>query len=275
MDADQNTVHAGKTTRDTAPGGKRIAVITGASSGMGREFVLALDRAQSFDELWLIARRKDRLEALQEQVRATVRALPLDLGLASSLETYRELLAAEKPSVQVLVNASGFGRFGAFTALPLDDQLRMIDLNDKALVAMTYHTLPYMEPGSCIYQLDSLSSFQPVPYINVYGATKAFVLSFSRALNVELRKQKRGIRVMAVCPGWVRTEFFDHAVLDDTIKYYNRFFNPKEVIDKALKDMKRGKDVSVCGFDIRAQVLLTKLLPHGLVMEIWCKQQKK
>ena len=144
MDADQNTVPAGKTTRDTAPGGKRIAVITGASSGMGREFVLALDRAQSFDELWLIARRKDRLEALQAQVRATVRALPLDLGLASSLETYRELLAAEKPSVQVLVNASGFGRFGAFTALPLDDQLRMIDLNDKALVAMTYHTLPYM-----------------------------------------------------------------------------------------------------------------------------------
>lgn len=275
MDANKNTVPADNIAPGTAPVGKRIAVITGASSGMGREFVLALDKAQSFDELWLIARRKDRLEAMQEQVRATVRALPLDLGLASSLETYQELLAVEKPSVQVLVNASGFGRFGAFTALPLDDQLRMIDLNDKALVAMTYHTLPYMGPGSCIYQLDSLSSFQPVPYINVYGATKAFVLSFSRALNVELKKQKRGIRVMAVCPGWVRTEFFDHAVLDDTIKYYNRFFNPKEVIDKALKDMKRGKDVSVCGFDIRAQVLLTKLLPHGLVMEIWCKQQKK
>ncbi|MGN1445137.1 MAG: hypothetical protein ACI4WV_02480, partial [Eubacteriales bacterium] len=92
MDADKKTVPAGKIAPGSTPGGKRIAVITGASSGMGREFVLALDRAQSFDELWLIARRKDRLEAMQEQVRATVRALPLDLGLASNLETYRELL---------------------------------------------------------------------------------------------------------------------------------------------------------------------------------------
>ena len=255
--------------------GKRIALITGASSGMGREFVLALDRQEKFDELWLVARRRERLEALQNQVRATVRAIPLDLGLPSSLETLKTLLAEEKPDIRVLVNASGFGRFGAFTALPLDDQLKMIDLNAKALVAVTYLAMPYMKPGSCVYELDSLSAFQPVPYINVYGATKAFVLSFSRALNVELKKQGRGIRVMAVCPGWVRTEFFELAVLDDTITYYNRFFNPQEVIERALRDMKKGKDVSVCGFSIRAQVLLTKLLPHGVVMEIWCHQQKK
>lgn len=255
--------------------GKRIALITGASSGMGREFVLALDRQEKFDELWLVARRRERLEALQNQVRAAVRAIPLDLGLPSSLERLKALLAEEKPDIRVLVNASGFGRFGAFTALPLDDQLKMIDLNAKALVAVTYLALPYMKPGSCVYELDSLSAFQPVPYINVYGATKAFVLSFSRALNVELKKQGRGIHVMAVCPGWVRTEFFEHAVLDDTITYYNRFFNPQEVIERALRDMKKGKDVSVCGFSIRAQVLLTKLLPHGVVMEIWCHQQKK
>lgn len=169
--------------------GKRIALITGASSGMGREFVLALDRQEKFDELWLVARRRERLEALQSQVRATVRAIPLDLGLPSSLERLKALLAEEKPDIRVLVNASGFGRFGAFTALPLDDQLKMIDLNAKALVSVTYLALPYMKPGSCVYELDSLSAFQPVPYINVYGATKAFVLSFSRALNVELKKQ--------------------------------------------------------------------------------------
>lgn len=103
--------------------GKRIALITGASSGMGREFVLALDRQEKFDELWLVARRRERLEALQNQVRATVRAIPLDLGLPSSLERLKALLAEEKPDIRVLVNASGFGRFGAFTALPLDDQL--------------------------------------------------------------------------------------------------------------------------------------------------------
>ena len=80
---------------------------------------------------------------------------------------------------------------------------------------------------------------------------------------------------MAVCPGWVRTEFFDHAVTDDTITYYNKYFDADEVVTRALRDMKKGKDVSVCGFSVRMQVLATKLLPHKLVMKIWCKQQKK
>ena len=84
-----------------------------------------------------------------------------------------------------------------------------------------------------------------------------------------------GIRVMAVCPGWVTTEFFDHAVSDDTISYYNRYYTPGQVVERALRDMKRGRDVSVCGFQVRAQVLLTKLLPHRWVMAIWCRQQKK
>ena len=254
---------------------KKIAVITGASSGMGREFVLALDKEQEFDELWLIARRRDRLEALASETRAPVRAIPLDLGEQTEIDKYKDQLAAENPDVRVLVNAAGFGKFKAFTDLSLEEQLAMIDLNDKALVSVTYLTLPYMKEGSCIYQLGSLSSFQPVPYINVYGATKSFVLSFSRALNKELQKQRRGIRCMAVCPGWVRTDFFDRAVVDDTITYYNRYFTPQEVVARALSDMKKGKDVSVCGASIRAQVLLTKLLPHGVVMEIWCKQQKK
>ncbi len=254
---------------------KRIAVITGASSGMGREFVLALDKQEAYDELWLIARRLEKLEALAGQTRAAVRPIALDLGSQTDIDRYRRMLADENPDVRVLVNAAGFGKFRAFTELSLEDQLAMIDLNDKALVSMTYITLPYMQKGSCIYQLGSLSSFQPVPYINVYGASKAFVLSFSRALNKEMQKMGRGIRVMAVCPGWVRTEFFDHAVEDDTITYYNRYYNADEVIQRALRDMKKGKDVSICGFPVRTQVWATKHLPHGIVMEIWCKQQKK
>lgn len=252
----------------------RIAVITGASSGMGREFVLRLAKEQPFDEIWVIARRLERLESLQALVpQAKIRPVAMDLTLPESLEEYKTLLAAENPDVAVLVNASGFGKFGAFEDIELSQQLNMIDLNDKAYVAMTYLTLPYMHEGGEIYQLDSLSSFQPVPYITVYGATKAFVLSFSRALNVELKARK--IRCMAVCPGWVKTEFFDRAVRDDTITYYNRFFTPEQVIDRAVRDMKKGRDVSVCGASIRAQVRLTKLLPHRLVMKIWCRQQKK
>lgn len=252
----------------------KIAVVTGASSGMGREFVLRLAKEKPLDEIWVIARRKDRLESLQPQI-PTVRIRPLawDLTQPQSWEEYRVLLAAENPTVSVLVNAGGFGKFGNFSDIELSEQLNMIDLNCKAYVAMTYLTLPYMQAGGEIYQLDSLSAFQPVPYITVYGASKAMVLSFSRALNVELKKRK--IRCMAVCPGWVRTEFFDRAVRDDTITYYNRFFTPEQVISRALRDMKKGKDVSVCGASIRAQVRLTKLLPHRLVMKIWCRQQKK
>lgn len=252
----------------------KIAVITGASSGMGKEFALALDRQTAYDEIWVIARRKDRLEALQGEVRAKIKAISLDLTDMASIDEFGKLLAAEKPQIQTLVNASGFGRFEAFLNVPLEDYYKMIDLNSKAYVGMTYVCLPYMAEGSEIYQLDSLSSFQPVPYINVYGATKAFVLSFSRALNVELKGRK--IKCMAVCPGWVKTEFFDHAVTDESvITYYNKLWTPQQVINRALKDMKKGKDVSVVGFSIRAQVLATKLLPHRLVMKIWCKQQKK
>ena len=251
----------------------KIAIVTGASSGMGKEFVLELDKVESFDEIWVIARRLDRLTSLSGQTRAKIRPVCLDLTSPSAFDELSSLLEAEKPEISVLVNAAGFGYFKAFTDLPLSDQLNMIDLNEKALVAVTYISLPYMSHGSKIYNLGSLSSFQPVPYINVYGATKAFVLSFSRALNVELRP--RGIRVLAVCPGWVKTEFFNTAVSDDTITYYNRYYEAKEVVLRAIKDMNRGKDVSVCGFPIRLQVFGVKLLPHKLVMRIWCGQQKK
>ena len=251
----------------------KIAIITGASSGMGRCFVEKLDKREKFDEIWVIARRRERLEELQQNVGAKIRPIALDLTKSESFLEYRALLDEVKPEVKVLVNASGFGIFGADCDVSLEDKLAMCDLNDKALVAITHHTLPFMQKGSEIFEIGSLSSFQPVPYIATYAATKAFVLSYSRALNVELKS--RGIRVMAVCPGWVKTEFFDHAVKDDTISYYNHYFTSEEVVNRALKDMKRGRDVSVVGFDIRAQVLLTKLLPHRIVMWIWCKQQKK
>ena len=252
----------------------KIAVITGASSGMGREFARRLDKREKFDEIWVIARRRERLEELERELSAPVRILALDLTKSESIEELKAVLKAENPEIKVLVNASGYGKFGAFADFTLEEQLGMIDLNCKALVSVTYAALPYLKSGSEVYQIDSLSSFQPVPYISVYGATKAFVLSFTRAINAELRKT--GIKMMAVCPGWVRTEFFDRAVVDnDVITYYNKFFTAKQVVTRAIRDMKKGKDVSVVGFSIRAQVLLTKLLPHKLVMKIWLKQQKK
>lgn len=251
----------------------KIAVITGASSGMGREFVYALDRDEEFDELWVIARREDRLRELQPKCRAKVRPLALDLQDRASFAAYRALLESEKPEISVLVNAAGFGLFGMFTEMDMDKQLDIIDLNDRALTAMCHMSIPYMAAGSRIYNMGSMSSWQPVPYINVYGASKAYVLSFSRALGVELEKQ--GIRVMAVCPGWIKTEFFSHAIHDNTVNYFNRYYDPEQVVAKALKDMKRGKDASVLGFPERMQVRLVKLLPVKMVMNTWCRQQGK
>ena len=251
----------------------KCCIVTGASSGMGREFVLQLDAAAVYDEIWVIARRADRLEELQAEVKAKVRPIAADLSSPEGLEELQAVLRQENPQVATLVNAAGFGKFGAFRDMDCGEQTNMIDLNVKALTAVTYLVLPYMRKGSEIYNLGSLSSFQPVPYIGVYGATKAYVLSFSRALNVELKKT--GIRVMAVCPGWVRTEFFSRAVQDDTITYYNRYYSAQEVVSRAIRDMRRRKDVSVMGLPVRMQVRAVKLLPHRLVMWIWCKQQKK
>ena len=251
----------------------KIAIITGASSGMGREFVYALDKDEQFDELWVIARRRERLEALQEKVRARVRVMALDLFEEESFDVMRAALEAEQPEVAVLVNAAGFGVFGPFAERDLQTQLRIIDLNSRALTAMCYVCLPYLKEGSRIYNMGSMSSWQPVPYINVYGASKAYVLSFSRALSQELKP--RGVRVMAVCPGWIKTEFFDHAVTDDTICYYNRFYPPEPVIEKALQDMKKGKLTSVLGFPERMQARAVKFLPVKMVMGTWCKQQKQ
>ena len=252
-----------------------IAIVTGASSGMGREFVLQLSQYVQVDEIWAIARREAALKSLESAV--PVRPVVLDLCENSSFTAFAQLLEAEKPNVKLLVNAAGFGKFGAYHKVPLEDDLRMIDLNCKALVAMTRLTLPYMQAGSHVLQLASNSSWQPVPYITTYGATKAMVLSYSRALNRELKE--KGIRMMSMNPGWVKTEFFNHALqtnADNEVRYYDRIYEAADVVATGLKDLyKTKKDFSIHGLPVQLQVRLVKLLPHSFVMNTWLKQQKK
>lgn len=251
----------------------RIAVVTGASSGMGREFALRVSKMEGIEEIWAVARRSERLEELSKELAIPVRPVVLDLTKRESIARYSELLKAIKPEVAILVNAAGFGHFKAFEEVPLDSYYDMIALNDSAVVGMTYETLPYMKENGKIYNICSVSAFQPVPYINIYSATKAFALSFTRALNVELKT--RGIKALAVCPYWTKTEFFDTARTDDTISYYQCYTEPEEVVDTALRDMRKGKDVSICGRTAKLNAILTKLLPHRFVMKVWCRQQKK
>ncbi len=254
----------------------KIAIVTGASSGMGREFVLQLSGYVDVEEIWVIARRTDALEELKGQVTVPVRAISLDLCKEVSFQSLDGLLNAEKPDVKLLVNAAGFGYFGAYEKVSMEQESAMIDLNCKALVRMTRLVLPYMGPGSHILQLDSLSAFQPVPYITTYGATKAFVLSYSRAMNRELKKS--GIRMMTMNPGWVKTEFFQRAFQtnDGEVQYFDRLYEAKDVVATGLKDLYRSKkDSSIHGLPVKLQVLLVKLVPHRFVMNIWLKQQKK
>ena len=253
-----------------------IAIVTGASSGMGKEFVKQLSSYVKVDEVWVIARREQALKELQALCPYSIRPLAFDLGKDESFVSISALLEKEQPDVKLLVNAAGFGKFGRFEKIPLADELGMIDLNCKALVAMTRIVLPYMHRGSHILQLDSLSAFQPVPFITTYGATKSFVLSYSRAMNAELKGT--GIRMMAMNPGWVKTEFFGRAMETDNadVQYFNHLYEADAVVATGLKHLYRTKkDVSVHGFPIRNQVRLVKLLPHKLVMKIWMRQQKK
>jgi len=251
----------------------KIAVITGASSGMGREFVYHLDKEYDLDEIWVIARREERLNELKIECRTVIRPIPLDLLDTASFTVFRSMLEEYQPEIQFLVNAAGFGLFGTFADMDLDTQLDSIRLNTNALTAFCHISIPFMPEGSSIINLASNSSWQPVPYINVYGATKAYVMSFSRALGMELKSHK--IHVLAVAPGWIKTEFFDHAIHDNTITYFDRYYTAKQVIDKAMKDLKKKKTVSILGFPVRMQVLAIKFLPVNLVMKIWCRQQGK
>lgn len=256
----------------------KIAIVTGASSGIGREFVYAIDRYNVqhglfLDSIWVVARRADRLEELSKDCSTSIRPFSLDLSNPTCVESLGATLAHEAPQVHFLVNAAGFGIFGSFKDNDAKAQLGIVDLNDRSLTAMCSTVIPYMHKGSSLINIGSNSSWQPVPYMAVYAASKAYVLSLSRALGVELRPQ--GIHVMCVCPGWIKTEFFDHAVHDDTVKYYDRFYTARQVVDKAMKDLEKRKPVSILGLPVRMQVRLVKHLPVGMVMKTWCRQQKK
>ena len=247
----------------------KIAVITGASAGIGREFVRAVDQQMQFDEIWIIARRRERLEELKTNCRNTIRPLVLDLSNLDSIDEYRTLLEKEKPELSLLINAAGCGVFGPFAEKDLQKQLSSVTLNSLALTAMCHVSLPYMPKGSSIVNMGSNSAWQPVPYQTVYGASKSYVLNFSRALGRELRP--REIHVMCVCPGWIKTEFQQVAHHDEYIRYVDRWYGPEEVAEQAMKDLKKKKTVSILGRPVRRQVRLVKFLPVSYVMDTWCK----
>ena len=251
-----------------------IAVITGASSGLGKEYVRELDRREAgIDEIWAVARRKDRLAELGRLSRIPVRALPFDLTEKSSIDALAELMAKEKPDIRILINAAGFGKIGSSVDIGLEDTDRMIDLNCRAAVDMTYICIPYMSAGSRIMEICSTSGFQPFQYLNVYAASKAFLYRFSRALRVELFSRK--IKVTAVCPYWIRdTEFIpvaenDHTANKKKIRHYPLSSGVHSVAVHSLMDSRLGLAVSTPGIVCTAHRIAAKVIPAELMMGIW------
>lgn len=253
----------------------KIAVITGASSGMGKEFVKQIDKLYGniLDEIWVLARRKERLEELQEEVNTPFRIFPVDLTKTEEYEMYTKALEEVKPSVGILVNSSGFGKIGTFKEIVRESNLSMVELNCHALTKVTYDTLCYMKKGAKIINLASSAAFLPQPRFAVYAATKSYVLSFSRALKYEL--EDRRISVTAVCPGPVKTEFFDIAEENSQIMFYKKLVmaDAKKVVQKAMEDAKLGKSKSVYGFFMQAFEILSKLLPHEIILKIMSRLQ--
>nr|WP_314461288.1 SDR family NAD(P)-dependent oxidoreductase [uncultured Clostridium sp.] len=245
----------------------KVAIVTGASSGLGREFIMQIaDRFGGIGEIWAIARRKERMEELSSLVPVKVRSFAIDLTDDSRLMSLQDVLFEEKPEVKWLINAAGYGKIGAVSSISLNDELGMVDLNCRALCAVTHMVLPYMSENSRIIQFASAASFLPQPGFAIYAATKAFVLSYSRALNEELKP--KGILVTAVCPGPVRTEFFDIAETTGKIPFYKKIVmaDPKKVVRLALRDSMMGRPVSVYGTTMKVFQLLCKTIPHSIIL---------
>ncbi len=246
-----------------------IAIITGASSGIGREFVHQMDTIfKSIDEFWLIARRGDRLREIEEKCEHPVRIITMNLLDEDMLDTLEISLARENPCIKILINAAGFGLMGPVDKFEVDEQLEMIALNCQALTRVTHMCLPYMERNSRILQMASAAAFLPQPYFSVYAATKSYVLSFSRALAREVKN--RGIYVTAVCPGSVDTEFFDRAEKYGTTLAIKKKFmvNAEQVVLQALKDSYYKREVSVIGVSMKMFCAVTKIVPHSVILSI-------
>lgn len=246
------------------------AVITGASSGLGKEYINAIiNQYPSVDAFWLVARRKELLQEIaQEHPDKTIAAISLDLGEEESLEIFEKLLKENQPEIKVLVNNAGYGKCTDFFTSNRESQTGMVDLNCRALTGITRLCLPYMLDDSLVLNIASIAAFAPTPRMTVYCATKAYVSAFSKALHEELRP--RGIRVCAVCPGPMDTAFWNVAgVPEGKSRLIDKLprVDPREVAEGSLRAAKRGKMTYTKGAFYKFYHVLSKLLPNGLMMK--------
>lgn len=247
----------------------KTALITGASAGLGEELLkAAAARFSEIDEFWLIARSKDKLEALGNALPGKrFRVFPLDLCDETGFNVIADALKNENPDVRLLINNAGCGFLNNIGDGELGEQTRMIDLNVRALTAVTHLTLPYMSTGAHIINISSIASFCPNPRMTVYSSTKAYVSSFSRGLRDELRARK--ISVTAVCPGPMDTSFIYKGNIKGNSKTFDTlpYCNPQKVAEGAVNAAYKGKAVYTPRLFFKFYRVLAKLLPHALIVK--------
>jgi short-subunit dehydrogenase len=252
-----------------------VTVITGASAGIGWE--LAGVFARHGHRLVLVARRKDRLDALADEIAAAGQTRPdviaLDLAAKGSADILARELASRNVEVEAIVNNAGFGLTGRAAELDRAEQLEMIDLNVRALTDLS---LAFVEQlarhKGGILNVASLASFLPAPGMAVYYATKAYVLSFSEALHAELRRN--GVRVTALCPGPVPTEFQARAGLEGSRRGGLLELSASEVAEAGYRGFVAGKRLVVPGRLNKLVPFLPRILPRALVLAISDMRQK-
>ena len=248
----------------------KIAVITGASSGLGEKFALEVDRnREEIEEIWLIARREEKLKELSLKLTKKTKILPLDITDETAQQKFADTLKSENAEISLLINNAGYGKLGNFDVLSPKDNAGMIRLNCEALTVITSLSLPYIKAGGEIINSCSIASFAPNTRMAVYSSTKAFVMSFSRALRSELKERK--INVLAACPGPMDTEFLSLAGIEkgsshtfDTLPRVN----PQEMASKSLKASKKRKAVYTNRIFYKFYRILAKILPHSVVMKL-------
>jgi len=246
-----------------------LALVTGASSGIGAAFARELD-SRGY-RLALLARRADRLQAISAELSAPATLLPFDLSRRETIAAVVERLAEQRLCVDLLVNNAGLGDTGPFAAADPQRVADQIDVNVRSATLLARALLPGMlERGrGAIINVVSMSAFQPVPYLAVYGASKAFMLSFTEALAVEV--QGSGVRVQAVCPGLVQTEFQEGAGTDKVMFNKMPVTTPESVARASLDALSRRTVRVFPALADRVTVALQRLAPRRLVL--WVGRQ--
>lgn len=247
----------------------KIAVITGASSGLGGEFLRQLPKYYpDIEEYWIIARRREKLEAAAEKCPVPCKILALDLTKEESYREFEAELKKEKPQIWMLINNSGCGYLGNVGEGELEKQTSMIDLNLKGLTAVTHLALPYMPRGSRIINISSIASFCPNARMTVYSSTKAYVTSFTFGLGEELKD--RSITATAVCPGPMDTEFIKVGGIKGNSKTFDilPYCDPAKVAKGALIAAGLGFSVYTPTAFYKFYRFLAKLTPTKLMMKL-------